>query len=630
MSDPVSSDPVRSDPIRSDRGAPVLALRQLGVRLPSRDGRGLVPVLEDLELVVREGEMTALVGESGSGKTIAALAAMRLLPPGSRTSGRVLFGTGAQADDLLALDEPRMRARRGSIGMVFQNPLSALNPSMTIGRQVAEGHRLHHGASAAAARRRAIELLGEVGLPDPARRLDEYPHQFSGGQRQRVMIAAALACEPRLLIADEPTTGLDPLVARQILQLLARLQREHRMGLLFITHDLSIVEAYARSLTVLYAGRSVEWGEASRFFAAPRHPYSQALLAAVPRLGQAELHGIPGTLPEPGARPHGCRFAPRCPQRRHDCTLAYPAPVGDAEEAAACLHPQPAPRLTPTRASPDGAADAGDPAAALLQLQEVTIRYGGRAALFGPARAAARPALDGVSLHLRRGECLGIVGESGSGKSTLGRAILHMLRYEGRILLDGQALATLSAGDRRRERRRVQVVFQDPRESLNPRLRIGAIIAEALQLGGLHERAALREQTASLLRRVGLDPSLAERLPHAVSGGQAQRIAVARALAARPDIIVLDEPTSALDVSTQAMLLNLLRDLSRDERLAYVMISHDIAAISWLADRIAVLRDGRIVETAPTARLAASPQDPYSAALIETAPRLQDLPLADA
>jgi len=605
---------------------PVLALQKLGVSLRTRDGSGMAAVLEDLDLVVREGEMTALVGESGSGKTIAALAAMRLLPPGAGITGRVVFGTGSSAENLLDLDERQMRARRGSIGMVFQNPLSALNPSMTIGRQVAEGHRLHTGASATAARKHATELLGEVGIPDPARRLDDYPHQFSGGQRQRVMIAAALSCAPRLLIADEPTTGLDPLVARQILQLLARLQREHRMGLLFITHDLSIVEQYAQSLTVLYAGRSVEWGEAGRFFAAPRHPYSQALLAAVPRLGQAELHGIPGTLPEPGQRPAGCRFAPRCDRRQPDCTIAYPPPISpslisDSDEAAACLYPEAAAPLVhrPTDAMPD---DRRDPAAALLRMEDVTVRYGGRASLFGIGAAASRPSLDHVSLHLQRGECLGIVGESGSGKSTLGRAILHMLRYEGRILLDGRALATLPATERRRERRRVQVVFQDPRESLNPRMRIGAIIAEALRLGGLHDRASLQRQTAALLERVGLSAALADRHPHTVSGGQAQRIAVARALAARPDIIVLDEPTSALDVSTQAMLLNLLKDLSRDERLAYVMISHDIAAISWLADRIAVLRDGRIVEMAPTARLITQPQDAYSAALIATAPRL--------
>ena len=591
----------------------MLRLEQLGVSLPAHGTGQRVQVVEALDLEVRPGEMTALVGESGSGKTIAALAAMRLLPPDSRVTGRAVF----EGEDLLVQSERRMRALRGRIGMVFQNPLSALNPSATIGAQVAEGFRLHTGGSRAAGRARAIELLGEVGLPDPAHRLDDYPHQFSGGQRQRVMIAAALACDPRVLIADEPTTGLDPLVARQILALLARLQRTHRLGVLFITHDLSIVEEHADRLCVLYAGRAVEWGNAGRFFAAPRHPYSQALLSAVPRLGQLTLRGIPGTLPNPDARPPGCRFAPRCPHHRPPCDAGYPPALGDAEEAAACLFPPPPPMLEPGHAQP--AVDARAAQAPLLELQAVTVRYGGAG---GRAVAGASPSLQDVSLTLKRGECLGIVGESGSGKSTLGRAILHMLRFEGRILLDGQAIGELPAVDLRRARRRIQVVFQDPRESLNPRLRIRDSLAEPLRLGGVRERTRLDREVAALLDKVGLDPSLASRYPQQISGGQAQRVAVARALAARPEIIVLDEPTSALDVSTQAMLLTLLKDLSRSEHVAYVIISHDIAAVSWLADRIAVLKGGRIVELADTATLIASPQHEYSAALIATAPRL--------
>ncbi len=586
---------------------PVLRLERLGVSMPPRGAAGgtRLALVEALDLEVRPGEMTALVGESGSGKTIAALAAMRLLPPGARTSGRALF----EGVDLLTQGERRMRDLRGRIGMVFQNPLSALNPSMTIGDQVAEGHLLHGGGSRAQARTRAIELLGEVGVPDPARRHGDYPHQFSGGQRQRVMIAAALACDPRMLIADEPTTGLDPLVARQILALLARLQRTHRLGVLFITHDLSIVREHADRLAVLYAGRAVEWGEAGRFFRSPRHPYSQALLGAVPRLGQASLHGIPGTLPEPDARPPGCRFAPRCAYHRPPCDAGYPPAIGDAEEAAACLYPPPMPALEAGHAA--AAATDRSAQAPLLELDEVGVRYG-----------AAAAALSGVSLTLKRGECLGIVGESGSGKSTLGRAILHMLRFEGSILLDGEAIARLPAAGLRRARRRIQVVFQDPRESLNPRLRIGDSLAEPLRLGGVHERTRLRREVAALLRKVGLDPSLADRLPGQVSGGQAQRVAVARALAARPEIIVLDEPTSALDVSTQAMLLTLLRDLGRTEHVATVIISHDLAAVSWLADRIAVLKEGRVVELADTTVLIAAPQHAYSAALIATAPRL--------
>ncbi|MGI4747216.1 MAG: dipeptide ABC transporter ATP-binding protein [Janthinobacterium lividum] len=584
---------------------PLLRLERLGVSLPAHGGGARVQVLEELDLDIRPGEMTALVGESGSGKTIAALAAIRLLPRGATVTGRAMF----EGVDLLVQDERRMRDLRGRIGMVFQNPLSALNPSMTIGAQVAEGHLLHAGGTGRQARARAIELLGEVGVPDPARRLDDYPHQFSGGQRQRVMIAAALACDPKVLIADEPTTGLDPLVARQILALLARLQVSHRLGVLFITHDLSIVEAHADRLCVLYAGRAVEWGAAGRFFAHPRHPYSQALLKAVPRLGQATLQGIPGTLPDPAARPPGCRFAPRCTHREPPCDDGFPPSIGDADEAAACLFPQPVPVLAVGHAP---APDLRPDLAPLLELQNVSVRYGG-----------AAPSLQDVSLTLRRGECLGIVGESGSGKSTLGRAILHMLQFEGRILLDGQVVADLPVVDRRRARRRIQVVFQDPRESLNPRLRIRDTLAEPLRLGGIRERARLDRDVAGLLDKVGLDRSLATRYPYQISGGQAQRVAVARALAARPEIIVLDEPTSALDVSTQAMLLTLLRDLSRSEHVAYVIISHDLAAVSWLADRIAVLKQGRIVELADTATLIAAPQDEYSAALIATAPRLQ-------
>ncbi len=596
----------------------VLQLQALSVSLPAHGGGRLVPVLDALDLQVRAGGMTALVGESGSGKTVAALAAMRLLPRGARTSGQVRF----DGLDLLAQDERRMRRLRGRIGMVFQNPLSALNPSATVGAQVAEGYRLHENGSRAQARRRAVELLGEVGIPDPARRLDDYPHQFSGGQRQRVMIAAALACDPRVLIADEPTTGLDPLVARQILALLRRLQQSHRLGVLFITHDLSIVEAHADRLTVLYAGRAVEWGGAGRFFAAPRHPYSQALLAAVPRLGQAALQGIPGRLPDPLLLPPGCRFAPRCPHHRPPCDDGYPPALGDAVEAACCLFPLappvPARNMNVVHAPPAGAAARQDDAA-LLALERVTVRH----PVIGARRRTA-PALQEVSLTLHRGECLGIVGESGSGKSTLGRAILHMLRHDGRILLDGQPVADLPGPERRRARRRIQPVFQDPRESLNPRLRIGDALAEPLRLGGLFDRARLDREVAALLAKVGLDPSLAGRWPGQVSGGQAQRVAVARALAARPEIVVLDEPTSALDVSTQAMLLTLLRDLARSEHVAYVMISHDLAAVSWLADRIAVLKDGRVVEAADTATLLAHPRHAYSAALVATAPRVQD------
>ncbi len=592
-----------------------LKLENLSVSLP-RGGTGNIPVLDALNLTVGAGEMLALVGESGSGKTIAALAVMRLLPPGAAMTGSVrLAGT-----ELTALDEQAMRAVRGrDVGMVFQNPLAALNPSRTVAAQIAEAWRVHQGGSARAARARALDLLGEVGIPNPAQRLDDYPHQFSGGMRQRVMIAMALACAPKLLIADEPTTGLDPLIARQIMQLIARLRREHAMGVLFVAHDLSLVEEHADAIHVLYAGRSVEFGAAGAFFAHQRHPYSASLLGAVARLGQSRLQNIPGQLPEPEERPAGCRFAPRCAYRQPLCETAYPPLTGNGGTEAACLFPLP----------PGNIAEAAPPARAVertflpqLEARDLTVRYAGAGGWFG-ARAKPLPSLFEARFSLGRGECLGVVGESGSGKSTLGRAVLQMIDYEGQVLLDGHDLAPLRGPERRAQRRRLQLVFQDPRESMNPRLTIGDIIAEPLRLQGGVGTADIRHQVAALLGRVGLSPELAPRLPGAVSGGQAQRVAIARALAAAPEVIVLDEPTSALDVSTQAMLLNLLKDLARREALSYILISHDFAVVSYMADRIAVLQAGRIVEMNETARLIAAPQHRYTAALIEAAPQLR-------
>ena len=606
------------DPDRPGTGA-VLRLEGVGVAL--RRGRGLVSVLDELDLVVEAGQMLGLVGESGSGKTVAALSVMRLLPPGAVISGRVLLG----GSDLTRLDEPAMRAVRGrDVGMVFQNPLAALNPSHTVGRQIAEAYRAHTAADARAGRQRALQLLDEVGIPDAARRLDDYPHQFSGGMRQRVMIASALACSPRLLIADEPTTGLDPLIARQILALIARLRREREMGVLFVTHDLSVVEEHADAVQVLYAGRTVECGPRAAFFAHSAHPYSQALLGSVPRVGASRLRTIPGLLPEPEARPPGCRFAPRCGYYRPPCDIAYPAARAVAGTFAACLYPpDPADAADGEAAVARTGPSEGQRRRTLLDVEDVSVHYGRRGGVFQPRPRADTPAaLAAASFTLGAGECLGVVGESGSGKSTLGRAILQMVPYAGRILLDGQNFHGLSRAAQTGQRRRIQVVFQDPRESLNPRMRVAEAVGEPLRLAGVRDRARRLRAVERLLDRVGLDPALAERFPSTLSGGQAQRIAIARALAAEPDLIVLDEPTSSLDVSTQATLLNLLKDLSDERGLGYVFISHDIAAVSYLAHRIAVLRAGRIVELGDAEKVVHSPREPYTAALLATAPKL--------
>jgi len=593
----------------------VLRIENLSVSLPR--GRRNVTILDALNLEVKSGEMLALVGESGSGKTIAALSVMRLLPPGAKLAGHVWLGD----TDLTTLDEAGMRRVRGrDAGMVFQNPLAALNPSRTVSAQIEEAYRVHHGGSAKAARARALELLGEVGIPDPATRLDDYPHQFSGGMRQRVMIAMALACSPKLLIADEPTTGLDPLVAKQIMALIGRLRAEHKMGVLFVTHDLSVVEEHADAIHVLYAGRSVEWGAARNFFAHPRHPYSEALLGSVARLGQARLQNIPGNLPEPETRPPGCRFAPRCDYRRPACELGYPPPDRDGGTEAACLFP------LPVNARPDIFAPAGKSAIAFppqLEIADLSVRYAAGGGWLSPAKPFI--ALRDITLSLGAGECLGVVGESGSGKSTLGRAVLQMIRYQGSILLDGQDFSKLSRAQKQVERRRIQVVFQDPRESLNPRIRIRDIIAEPIRLSDAPRETPIGQQVAELLMRVGLNPEIGDRLPGGVSGGQAQRIAIARALAARPEIIVLDEPTSSLDVSTQAMLLNLLKDLAVETGLSYILISHDFAVVSYMADRIAVLNAGQVVEVNDAAAIIANPQSDYTKALVAAAPQLRSI-----
>jgi peptide/nickel transport system ATP-binding protein len=585
----------------------VLRMENLSVSLP-RGGRGNVTVLDELNLTVNAGDMLALVGESGSGKTIAALSVMRLLPQGAKLSGNIWLDNKS----LTQLDEPALRRIRGrEVGMVFQDALAALNPSRTVAAQIQEAWRVHHGGSAKAARARALELLGEVGIPNAASRLDDYPHQFSGGMRQRVMIAMSLACSPKLLIADEPTTGLDPLIARQILALIARLRRELHMGVLFVTHDLSVVEEHADAIHVLYAGRSVEWGAAKNFFAHPRHPYSEALLGSIPRIGQTRLRSIPGHLPEPEARPHGCRFAPRCAYRQPQCEAAYPPALHEDHMAAACLFPLPM-ATRPVYVQPLKTAKE-QKFAPQLQARGLTVRYG----------AKLPPSLSDAAFSLGRGECLGVVGESGSGKTTLGRAVLQMIPYEGHVLLDGADFSVLHGVARRAQRRKIQVVFQDPRESLNPRIKIGDIIAEPIRLNNDTSRAEERKQVETLLTRVGLNPEIAARLPGAVSGGEAQRIAIARALAAEPALIVLDEPTSSLDVSTQAMLLNLLKDLSTGKDLSYILISHDFAVVSYMADRIAVLNAGRIVEMNDTSRLIESPQHSYTAALIKAAPQLR-------
>ena len=585
--------------------AAVLRMEAVRVALP-RQGR-MVPVLEDFSVSVAAGEMLALVGESGSGKSVAALSVPRLLPAGAALGGRILL----REQDLTSLPEVAMRHLRGArIGMVFQDPLAALNPLMRVGAQIAEPIMLHERVGREAAWARAVSLLEEVGIERPQVRARDYPHQFSGGMRQRVTIAVALACGPEVLIADEPVTGLDAMRTQQIFALLARLRRDRSMAVLLISHDLAAVRRHADAVHVLYAGSSAEYGPAASLFAAPRHPYARALLLAAPVLGMAPT-GIAGQLPEPETRPPGCRFAPRCAFAATVCEAAPPPMLAGATHVA-CRFPQAGPVeaffLPTTARLPVGAQT-------LLAADALTVRY---ASGFWSTRDAA-PSLTEASLALAEGECLAVIGESGSGKTSLGRAVLQMLPSEGTVRLRGTVLGGLRGAARRGARRRLGVVFQDPAGSLNPTMNVAALIGEALLLGGERRRVARHRRAAALLEHVGLPEALLVRSPATLSGGQAQRVAIARALAAEPDLLVLDEPTASLDVSTQAVVLNLLRDLAAARGLAYIVITHDLASVSFLAHRVAVLHRGRIVDVQDTASMMRNPLHPHSVAIVAAA-----------
>ncbi|MFI6154484.1 ABC transporter ATP-binding protein [Kitasatospora sp. NPDC051170] len=490
------------------------------------------------------GDSLGIVGESGSGKSTTALALLRMLPADGRISGGAVRLDGR---DLAALAEPALREVRGRrIAMIFQDPMSSLNPVLTVGRQLDEALRAHRPDARARRAARAVELLDLVGIPDAAKRLRDHPHQFSGGQRQRIMIALALAGDPDVLVADEPTTALDPTVQQQILDLLEHINRERGTALVLISHDLGVIARTCRRILVMHQGKVVEHGRTDDVLANPRHPYTERLLAAVPRLD---------------------------------------------EPSAAAAHATPA----------------DDPLLTVSGLRKT----------YGPRRRPVT-ALDGVDLVLRPGETLGLVGESGSGKSTLARALVRAhaptagdIRYRGEDL------------DRSRPaRREIQMVFQDPYSSLNPRMTVARILAEPLIAHGLGDRAQRTARIAELLRQVGLDPASADRYPRAFSGGQRQRIGIARALAPRPSVLICDEPVSALDVSVQAQVLDLLTGLQRELGLAILFIAHDLAVVRQVSHRIAVMHRGRIVETGPADRVVNEPRHPYTAALLAAVPHL--------
>ncbi len=593
---------------------------------------GVVRAVEGLSYKVRPGEVMALVGESGCGKSVSALSVMRLLakPAGRIVAGRIMFN----GRDLLELSEEQMREIRGrEISMIFQEPMTSLNPVLTIGFQIMEPLMIHLGMSEEQARERAAELMRQVGIPDGERRLDQYPHQFSGGMRQRVMIAIGLACNPKLIIADEPTTALDVTIQAQILQLMKDLSRDLGIAMVIITHNLGVVARYADRVNVMYAARMVEQGTADDVFDRPRHPYTYGLLRSVPRLDRprgVKLETIEGLPPNLVSPPQGCRFAPRCAAAIEACKAAQP-PFIEVEEGhfSACIRTAELAEKGPQAIglSEEMAAEKQDLAPSdappLVRVEKLTKHFvvsrGSR--LFGQPELVVR-AVNDVSFAIKPGQTLGLVGESGCGKTTVGRLVLKLEEAtSGAVVFEGTDLTKARHDALKDARRRIQVIFQDPYSSLNPRMTIGQIIAEPLLVYRMvPNRKAARQRVEELLTKVGLFPYMADRYPHELSGGQRQRVGIARALVMEPKFIVCDEPVSALDVSIQAQIINLLEDLQEQYGLTYLFIAHDLAVVRHISHRIVVMYLGRVMEIADRDSLYENPLHPYTKALLEAVP----------
>jgi len=706
--------------------ASLLTIEDLRTEIKLR--RGVVHAIDGVSLTVDPGECLGIVGESGSGKTMTALSIMRLLPSGGSVVGGRIMVDGV---DVARLSESKMEDVRGNlIGMIFQDPLTSLNPTMTIGEQIAESVRLHRGASKAAALSRAVEVLGLVGMPKPEERVGNYPHQLSGGMRQRVMIAMALACEPKLLIADEPTTALDVTIQKQILELIDSLRQRLSMSVILVTHDLGVIAGRADRVAVMYAGRIVETAPTPVLFSSPRHPYTEALFEALPERAAEgtsvkRLYNIPGQPPDLTVPPPGCKFAARCRYARDSCRAEEPGmtdvnglhlfrcyfPVGSAAEVrdpstpflsvppempeapkAAVVQPHEVlpgsavtgaglagtgvagagvagaevpgagvPGTAESVAAANGSAPEGDddwpvgpwrepgeaatvPAGAAVA--GVAAADGLAAADRGPALAAPLLAIShlaknftvtagavlqrrvgqvsavaDVSFSIPAGSTFGLVGESGCGKTTVGRLIVGLEKPDsGKIVLGGRDLASLSRRERRRQARSVQLMFQDSYASMDPRMRVGTILREPLVIQRAGSHAAQAQRVSAMLSEVGLPAAAAERYPHEFSGGQRQRLGLARALMLRPSLIVADEPVSALDVSIQAQILNLMLDLQAEHGLTYLFISHDLSVVRYMASTIGVMYLGKLVEVGPAEDVYAAPVHPYTRGLIDTVP----------
>ena len=687
--------------------APVLDIQNLSTHIKLTSS--VVQAVGNVDLHIEAGETLGVVGESGCGKSITGLSIMGLLPPG----GSIVNGSVKLNDrELVGLKDEELRRIRGNdIAMIFQDPLTSLDPTKTIGYQVGEPVRLHRNASKAEALDRAVEVLNLVGLPRPKERLKDYPHQLSGGLRQRVMIAMALACEPKLLIADEPTTALDVTIQAQILALLRDLKERLGMAMLLITHDMGVIAGHADRVNVMYAGRVVETAEAVNLFDEMHHPYTQALLASIPQLDQdmnKALHAIPGLPPDLAHLPEGCRFAARCTRATDKCRADEPPLSGTTfEHKFACWHPVDGPlalalighegpdaastglvgsdaesldeaaagdkvgfvhdaQLADSGAagaaeadgaageassSPETAAGAGGPVvvaaglvetpdgrlevaelpveavansngvAPLLELRNLVKEFPVTSGAILQRRVAAVHAVSDVSFSVPAGTTFGLVGESGCGKTTIGKLIVALEKpSSGSISVNGEDVSKLHRSDLRRKRRDLQLMFQDPQSSLDPRMRVGTIIAEPLSVQHLGSKRAQRDRVFELLSEVGLPRNAVERYPHEFSGGQRQRIGLARALTVNPRLIVADEPVSALDVSIRAQVLNLMKRLQATYGLTYVVISHDLAVVKYMADQIGVMYLGKLVEMGSGEDIYERPAHPYTAGLIATIP----------
>ena len=614
--------------VKSLKTPPVLEVDNLCTYF--RTGEGVAKAVDGVSFTIQPGETYALVGESGCGKSVTALSILQLV---AKPAGYIAGGTiSLLGEKISALPPVEMRKIRGNrISMIFQEPMTALNPVFTVGSQIAETILLHQDLSRRDARAQAIAMLDKVGIPDPADRYEEYPHQMSGGMRQRVMIAMALSCQPELLIADEPTTALDVTIQSQILDLVNALKKEFNTAVLLITHDMGVVRENADRVGVMYAGRIVEEAPRDDLFALPEHPYTRLLLRSVPSrtARNKALATIAGMVPKATDFPKGCRFSNRCPVVMHRCRQEQPTTcsVGNNHRAECFLLPasgehgivgvEPEARPAP--------ATVADPQAVRLKTQDLKMHFPIRRGLFQRTVAHVK-AVDGLSIEVCKGETLALVGESGCGKTTAGKCIVRLLDPTGgSVAFRDNELLGLSRSRMKPFRQKIQMIFQDPFSSLNPRRMIGETIMEGMST---HNVAASRqerqERTRALMLRVGLDPEMMNRYPHEFSGGQRQRIGLARALAVEPELVICDEATSSLDVSVQAQSLNLLKELQSELGLSYIFITHDLSVVEYLADRVAVMYLGRIVEQGTSEEIFDSPKHPYTEALLSAVPQVDE------